>query len=166
MGTSKPPRWPASGGLGHANARLLSLDPMSLRVSTQMLACYTVAFIVSLTHLMPGKPSMISTVGEASFVALLVHIAAMCFLNMSFVLTQGGDESTCKPGDCPSTPCALHGPCVPDKDAPVLNDTLYSIGVFFCIALLQVRPPKHMLAKGTCILKPFPTLAGCLAELS
>ena len=122
-----------------------------------MLACYTVAFIVSLTHLMPGKPSMISTVGEASFVALLVHIAAMCFLNMSFVLTQGGDESTCKPGDCPSTPCALHGPCVPDKDAPVLNDTLYSIGVFFCIALLQVRPPKHMLAKGTCILKPFPT---------
>ena len=120
---------------------------MSLRVSTQMLACYTVAFIVSLTHLMPGKPSMISTVGEASFVTLFVHQLAMGYLNMSFVLTQGGDESTCKPGDCPLTPCLHRSVCAPDKDAPVLKDTLFSIGVFFCIALLQVRPPKHMLAR-------------------
>lgn len=160
----------ASGGLGHADARLLPLDPLSLRVPTQMLACFSIAFIVSLSHLMPGKPSMISTIGEASFVTLLVHIAAMTFLNMSFVLTQGGNESTCKPGDCPSMPpCALYTPCVPDNDAPVSNDTLYSIAVLVLIGLLQVRPPqstcsqKGLVSGNTlpCLTRPAPyALAG------
>ena len=121
----------------------------SLHFLTQILACFSIAFIVSLSHLMSDQPSIISTVGEGSLMALLVHQGCFNFFAMSFVLSQGGDESSCKPGDCPQAPCTtlLAQRCSdqstlgisPDRDAPLLNDTLYSLAVLALVALFQVR---------------------------
>ena len=114
-----------AGGLAECRCRFA--------FATQIMASFSVAFIVSLSLLMSDQPSIISTVGESTFMTLVVHQAAFNFFSMSFVLTHRDDESI--------RPCTREN-CSPNADEPVSSDTLYSVALFMLVALFQVLVPK------------------------